>query len=171
MGLTRHVGSEALARGLAEILVFELADQRYGLPGSSVRELVRAVSITPLPRQPEFVEGVINLRGRIVPVLDVRSWLGLPARGIEPSDHFLVATVGSRLVALRVDRALELVPLEEGVLAQAEAWTGTPSVTRVAKLAGGLVLIPNLEAFLTGSALERLDETVAATPLVPGDKP
>jgi purine-binding chemotaxis protein CheW len=64
-----------------QVLVFEVAGRRYGLPADDVQELLRAVSIVPLPRAPAVVEGVINLRGKVVPVLDVRGRFRLPARG------------------------------------------------------------------------------------------
>src|SRR5882672_6593162 len=78
-----------------EILLFEIGGERYGLPSVDVRELVRAVTIVPLPRAPAIVEGLINLRGRIVPVLDVRSRFRVPAKPLEPSDHFIIASVGT----------------------------------------------------------------------------
>jgi purine-binding chemotaxis protein CheW len=158
----------AVAHGLAEVLVFEVAGQRYGLPGASVCELVRAVHITPLPRQPDFALGVINLRGQIVPVLDLRKWLGLPAKALEPADHFLVTRVGRRLVALRVDRALELAPLAAGALDQADGMADADVGNQVAKLPGGLVLIPNLENFLAPCAAARLEEELAGAPPMPG---
>jgi purine-binding chemotaxis protein CheW len=91
-----------------EVLIFEVGGRRFGLLAAEVRELVRAVTIVPLPMAPTTVEGVINLRGRVVPVLDLRPRLGLPARAVEPSDHLIIARAGERTVALRVDRALEL---------------------------------------------------------------
>src|SRR5437764_218583 len=69
-----------------EILVFEVDGRRYGLPASEVRELLRAVAIVPLPLAGPAVEGVVNLRGRVVPVFDLRVRLGLPARAVVPSD-------------------------------------------------------------------------------------
>ena len=63
-----------------EVLVFEVEGQRYGLPTADVRELVRAVTITPLPNAPAVIEGVVNVRGRVLPVLDMRARFRLPAR-------------------------------------------------------------------------------------------
>ena len=92
-----------------EIVVFEVGGQQYGLPASDVRELQRAATLTPLPRAPAIVEGVVNLRGAVVPVLDIRSRFRLPPKPMEPTDHFVVARAGERLVALRVDRATDLI--------------------------------------------------------------
>src|SRR5215469_5263815 len=84
-------GCGGMDRGRAEILVFEGDGRRYGLPAAEVRELARAVTIVPLPRPRALVEGVIDVRGEAVPVLDLRARLGLPAKGVEPSDHLVIA--------------------------------------------------------------------------------
>src|ERR1700687_6141499 len=91
-----------------EVLVFEVGGQRYGLPTADVRELVRAVAITPLPNAPAVIEGVVNVRGRVPPVLDVRPRFRLPPKPLDPSDHFIVASAGPRGVILRVDGATHL---------------------------------------------------------------
>src|ERR1700694_3359288 len=96
-----------------EILVFEVGGQRYGLPTVDVRELVRAVTITPLPNAPAVIEGVVNVRGRVLPVLDVRARFRLPAKPLDPSDHFIVASAGARGVILRVDRATHLALVDD----------------------------------------------------------
>ena len=98
------------------MLLFTLEGQRYALPAEDVRELVRAVRLTPLPRAPDVVEGLLNLRGELLPVLDLRRRFRLPPRPLSPSDHFIVAQAGPRRVALRVDRAEGLLALEPGKL-------------------------------------------------------
>jgi purine-binding chemotaxis protein CheW len=97
-----------------EILVFEVARQRFGVLSADVRELLRTVTVVPLPKAPAIVEGIIDVRGTIVPVLDIRSRFRLPGKAAEHSDHLLVARAGERLVALRVDRALDLGPGRRG---------------------------------------------------------
>src|SRR4051794_17371746 len=94
------------------VVVFEVGGQRYGLPAADVQELLRAVAVVPLPRAPVVVKGVINLRGRVVPVFDIRSRFRLPPRDVAPADHLVVAQAGPRLVALHVDRAIDLVHLD-----------------------------------------------------------
>ena len=98
-------------RPVAKVLIFEIGGQRYGLPAADVRELVRAVAILPLPLESAFIEGVFDLRGTIVPVVDLRARLRLPFKAVEPSDHLIIieAGAGGRPLALRVDRALDLV--------------------------------------------------------------
>jgi purine-binding chemotaxis protein CheW len=139
------VAAEAL-----DFVVFEVAGQLYGLPVPDVRELLRAVAIVPLPRAPAIVEGVINLRGRIVPVLDIRSRFRLPSKPLHPDDHLLVAFAGEFLVALRADRAVNLVRLDHHELQEAKGLVpGVEYVAWVARLPNNLVLIHDLRTFLS----------------------
>jgi purine-binding chemotaxis protein CheW len=140
-----------------EILVFELDDQRYALPLVGVQEVVRAVALTRLPGAPPIIEGAIDVRGRVVPVLDLRARFGLPPRPLHPDQHLILARAGKRLVAIRVDRVswfLEVDPVEIATAASI-----TPTVKRiagVARVADGLVLIHDLETFLTAAEAETL---------------
>jgi purine-binding chemotaxis protein CheW len=68
----------ARAKAAGKYLTFVLGGNGYGIPILKVREIIRLLDITPIPRMPEYVRGVINLRGRIVPVIDLRVKLGLP---------------------------------------------------------------------------------------------
>ena len=95
------------------ILVFEVCGLQFGLESKLVREVVRAVTISPLPQPAQFMEGVVSLRGVIVPVLDMRAMLGYPTREIELSDHLIVIEHDTSLVALHVDHAADLIKLEE----------------------------------------------------------
>lgn len=145
-----------------EILVFVLAGQRYALWASDVRELLRAVAIVPLPRAPEIIEGVINLRGRIVPVIDLRRRFGLQPRAVQPNDHFIIAALGARLVALRADRALDLVRLDPGQLERGEALSpAARHLPGVARLSYGLTVIHDLRTFVTESEAASLDRALA----------
>ncbi len=149
--------------GVSEVLVFEIGGQRYALPAADVREIVRAVAITPLPRAPAIVEGVINLRGTIVPVLDLRSRFRLPAKALEPADHLIVARAGERLVALRVDRALELVELNAADVEEARGLVpGAEYIAWVARLPENLVLIHDLRTFLSRAEAQALEEALPA---------
>ncbi len=147
-----------------EILLFEMGEGRYGLPSADVRELIRAVTIVSLPRAPAIVEGLINLRGKVVPVLDIRARFGAPAKPLEPSDHIIVAFASTGLVAIRVDRATELVRVDEGDIEEARRLVpGAEYVAGVARLPGGLALIHDLRTFLTEAEALALNEALKST--------
>lgn len=146
-----------------ELLVFELDDQRYALYLTAVREVVRAVALTRLPGAPGVVEGAINLRGRVVPVLDLRARFGLRPKPVDPDQHLILASAGGRLVALRTDRATRLttVPVS-GIDSAAEVTPAARQIAGVAKLPDGLVLIHDVEAFLTQAESEMLEAALEA---------
>lgn len=153
----------AVADALREILLFEVHEQRYGLAVADVREVLRAVALTPLPRAPTVIEGIINLRGAIVPVLDLRRRFQLPLRPIEPDDQLIVALAGRRVVALRVDRALGLGVIEASAVDRAEAvLPGVDYVAQVARFPDGLVFIHDLATFLSATEAEALATALAA---------
>jgi purine-binding chemotaxis protein CheW len=146
-----------------ELLAFELADVRYGLPLHAVREVVRAVLITPLPDAPAVVEGVINVRGAIVPVYDLRARFQHPPRALHPDDRIVVAWTGERVIAIRAERAdwIGVVPAS-AVDAPEAVRSGGRHVVGVAKLADGLVLIQDLAGFLAEAERTQLDAALSA---------
>ena len=151
-----HVAS--VAEASVEILLFELAGQRYGVPLRSVREVVRAVAITPLPTAPAIIEGIINVRGVIAPVYDLRRRFGLPPKPIEPADHLVIALSQARLVALRVDRADWMAEVPESDIEDATTLVSRADhVDGVAKLPDGLVLIHDIDTFLSQAEAAALD--------------
>jgi purine-binding chemotaxis protein CheW len=144
-----------------EVLVFEVAGQTYGLPSADVRELVRAVAITALPSAPAVIEGVVNVRGQVLPVLDLRARFRLPRRPLDPSDHFIIASAGTRGVILRVDRATHLAIVDAASVQPADTLgPNTAYVAGVATLETGMVLIHDLATFLTDAEGRALDQAV-----------
>lgn len=145
-----------------EVLLFTLEGQRYALPLEEVRELVRAVRLTPLPRAPAVVEGLVDLRGELLPVLDMRRRFRLPVRPLSSADHLVVAQAGARRIALRVDRAEGLLALEPGTLdTSPRELPGVGYVAGALKLPDGLVLLHDLRSFLSEAEALELDEALA----------
>jgi len=145
-----------------DALVFRLDRSRYGLPLESVVEVLPAVALTPLPKAPAIVEGVIDLRGRVVPVLDIRSRFRLPARPMDVADHLIVARAGGRTVAIRADEAIDLVRLEAPDVEPLDPVVpGAAYVAGVARTADGLVLLHDLLTFLTRAESDDLDRALA----------
>jgi purine-binding chemotaxis protein CheW len=141
-----------------ELLTFEIGHERFGIPLSDVREIVRAVSIVRFPNAPPVVEGIINVRGSVVPTLDIRARFNLPPKAVEPSDHLVIAFARHRLVAIRVDRVTDLMTLAKSDVEDvAGTVPGSDLITGVAKLDDGLLLIHDLSRFLSATEAEALD--------------
>lgn len=147
-----------------QLLTFEVGGSRYALPARLLHEVVRAVAIAPLPKAPPIVEGVINVRGTVVPMLDIRRRFGLSPAPVAPEQHLLIAQAGSRVVALRVDRAVDLVSVDEAAIeSAARAVPGVEYVAGIATLPDGLLVIHDLERFLSLEEAGQVDAAMAGT--------
>jgi len=97
------------ATDTSRLVVFVLDGQRYALPLMTIDRVVRSVAVTPLPDAPPIIIGVINVQGRVVPVIDLRRRFRLPERPVDIDDHFIVAESATGPVALPVDEAEGLI--------------------------------------------------------------
>ena len=145
-----------------QLLAFRLDGQRYGLPLAGVGRVVRIAEITPLPKAPEIVLGVINVQGRVIAVVDVRRRFGLPRREPTLSDSLIIARTPARAVALVADSVAGVVECTVGETVPAQAIVpGMDYVEGIAKLDDGMVLIHDLARFLSLDEGRRLDEAMA----------
>jgi purine-binding chemotaxis protein CheW len=145
-----------------DVLLFEVGGQLYGLPARDVRRVLRAVSVVRLPRAPAVIEGVIDVHGTILAVVDIRARFRLPPKRLHPDDHLIVADAGRRDVAVRADRALAIVHLAGSAVQRIDdEIPGVGLVAGVARLADGLALIHDLRTFLTAHEASALDEAMA----------
>ncbi|MET0792844.1 MAG: chemotaxis protein CheW [Polyangiaceae bacterium] len=143
-------------------MLFELVEQRFALALSDVIELTRACAVQALPKAPEIVLGMLNLRGQVVSVLDMRRRLGLPHKALEPSDCFVFARIAERRVALRVDRLLGIEELTVTPTAEAPNLPEPLAyVSGVAPVADGVVFIYDLAQFLSDSEVAVLDQALS----------
>jgi len=94
-------------------LTFRLAEEDYGIEIGDVIEIIGIQKITQLPDMPRFIKGVINLRGQVIPVMDVRLRFGLPARDYDERTCIVVVKIEEKTVGLVVDRVNEVVDIPE----------------------------------------------------------
>lgn len=145
------------------LLTVEVAGTRAALPLELVLEIHAAVAITPLPDAPEVVLGLVDRRGRTLPVMDLRRRLGLPPRPVRLDDRLVVLQLPEREVAVLVDAALDVVEVPTSAVDEAVV-RGTRAVRSqgVAVLPDGLVVVLDVHAFLSSVETAALDEAVAA---------
>jgi len=141
---------------LAQLCTFRVGGEDYALDIMRVREIIHPLPITPVPRAPIFVEGVIRLRGDVIPVLDVRKRLGLAVTPATRKSRFLVVNVAGRRIALVVDEVREVLRLPRSEIRAAPAlgvgggprfFLGVCGGERAGR-AGGLRLLLNVKALL-----------------------
>lgn len=133
-----------------QLVLFTLEHQQYALRLNVVDQVVRAVSISPLPNAPDIVDGVVNVRGRIVPVINMRRRFRLPEREIALTDQFIIAHTRQRQVCLVADTILDVADFPEQSIAPADSILhGMELLEGVVKLQDGPVLIHDLDSFLS----------------------
>jgi purine-binding chemotaxis protein CheW len=147
---------------LNQFVTFVLNEQRYALPLESVQRVVRMAETTPLPKAPDIVLGVIDLRGQIVPVLSMRKRFGLPEPEPNLNDQLLVADTTTRTVALVVNLVTGVIERTAEEITDPQCIVpGAEYVEGIAKLKDGLLLIHNLDRFLSQQEEHQLHKVLA----------
>lgn len=144
-------------------VVFTLESQRYALPLEKVERIVRVVEITPLPKAPPLVLGIINVEGRIVPVMNVRRLFRLPDREVDLSDQLILMHAPRRTYALLADgvEGLANLPTAERVASE-KIFPGMEYVEEIAKQDGRMILVLNSNKFLSFLEKEKWEGAIQA---------
>lgn len=147
---------------MPSIVIFALDQGRYALPLDSVERVVRMVEVTPLPKAPVIVSGVVNVQGRLVPVINLRRRFALPERNVLLGDQLLIARSATLSLAMIVDAVIDVAACDAGdCVASASVVPGTEYVQGIAKLADGMVLIHDLDSFLSLAEAQSLERALA----------
>ena len=137
-----------------QIVGFRVGQETFGVPIASVQEILRPLPVTPVPGAPPHVEGVINLRGRIVSVVDLRKRCGAPAES-HRRNRIVVAETEGRRIGLMVDSASEVLRIAENTIEPPASVFGEAEpgfVTGMAKLANRLVILVDLAKLLASGS-------------------
>ncbi len=143
-----------------QLVVFKLQQQEYGVQIKHVREIINVFDITPLPEKSSAVEGVINLRGQIIPIIDLKKRLGFKRHAYSSDSRVVVVEIDKQLLGMRVDEAVEVIGLP------AEAIQTLPNVfskgenstlvVGVGKLDDRLLLILDLSKISSGPEIRQI---------------
>ena len=148
---------------LEQIVVFALDEQRVALPLAVVERVVRAVGITPLPKAPVIVLGVLNVQGEVLPVFNLRRRFRLPEKELELSDHIIIARTEWRTVALVVDSVAGVTACAtEEIIPASTIVPGIEYVEGVVKRPDGLIFIHDLNKFLSLDEAQQLEGALAS---------
>ena len=145
------------------LLAFTLDDWRCALELSAVERVYRAVAVTPLPDAPDIVLGVVNVRGVVLPVVDIRRRFRLPEKNLTPDNRLIIAHSTGRLVALVVDDVTGVIECAEKDITSASAIVPSMEyVEGVARLKDGMILIHDLARFLSLEEKAVLEQALGA---------
>ena len=151
------------ASGEEQLVVFDLAAETYGVDIGAVREIIRMQDITKVPGAPEFVEGIINLRGNVIPVLDLRKRFRLDVGTRDKDNRILVVDIGGQDIGVVVDAVTEVLRITpDSVEPPSSVITTADSVylLGIVKLEGRLVILLDLEKVLSESEKATLTDVV-----------
>ena len=144
-----------------QVVGFRIGNETFGVRIGSVREIVRVPEITAVPSAPETVEGVINLRGKIIPVMDLRKRFGQTEIQADKKNRILVVELDKKLVGLIVNAAsevLKIAPSEIEAPGNLFAEGESGYVTGVGKLKGRLIILLDIAKLLHRPEFKRFEE-------------
>ena len=145
-----------------QLLVFQLDSHCYGVRLALVERVIHAVESAPLPGAPDIVYGVINHRGQILPVINLRKRFGFPLRDVLVTDQFVITATAKRAVALAVDRVQGMVTRpEHEVVASERILDDAGQIEAAVQIGDDLVLVHDLEHVLSQDELRVLDDALA----------
>jgi purine-binding chemotaxis protein CheW len=148
-----------------QLVTFRLGEEEYSLDILKVQEIIRHMELTRVPRTPEFVDGVINLRGKVIPVLDLRKRFGLAGSERTAETRIIVVDVDHITVGLKVDAVSEVLRLPSdrvdpppSIVAGAES----DYIKGVGKLDGRLIILLDVSRILTRMQRDALGSVAGA---------
>lgn len=139
-----------------QLVTFNLGEE-YGVPINQVQEIIRVGSITQVPNSPVYMEGVINLRGRVLPVLNLRKRLKLSTQDITKESRIIVTEVGAKVIGLLVDSVSHVIKVPSDFIENAPEEVlevDTDYITGVGKLQNRIVILLDLEKLLRKESIE-----------------
>jgi purine-binding chemotaxis protein CheW len=139
-----------------QMVIFELGSEIYGLDISTVHEIIRMQPITRVPRTPSYVEGVINLRGKVIPVIDMRKRFNLEKAQNNKNNRIVVVNVKDTILGIIVDAVTEVLRIPtEYIEPVSDLLTAANSdyLLGIAKLADKMVILLELDKLLSADAI------------------
>ena len=149
------------AEATEHLATFFLGREEYGVDVRLVQEIIRVSEITQVPRAPDFIKGVINLRGRIIPVVDLKRKLGLGEVEVARQSRIVVVKIKERLIGLLVDGASQVLKVPVSTIEAAPdevTEIDAAAIRGVAKLTGRLIILMDLNKTLALELREEADE-------------
>ena len=159
--MSENVQNKNESNELLQLVSFKISDEEFGVDILSVQEINRMLQITKMPNTPEFIEGVINLRGRVIPVLDLRVKLGMPRIEHDKNTRIVVVELKGKTIGFIVDEVSEVLRIPKSITeAPPEMVGGVNSdyIISIGKLEDRLLILLDLEKIITAGEFSLIDE-------------
>ena len=134
------------------IVSFLVDDREYAVDISRIIEIIYYKPATPLPESPEFVEGVVDLRGTVIPVVDLKKRLRLPSKSTARPNHILIIRFRDKMIGIVVDEVKQVIQIDEGQIQSSQNFlegTSSKYLQGVYKLNDRLIFLLSLDTLLT----------------------
>lgn len=154
-------GDMRTSTALIQLVTFDLLGEEFGLPILDVREIIRMTDVTPVPHAPSFVEGVINLRGQILPVVDLRKRFNLVAKEMDDSTRIVVVEINNNLLGLIVDGVSEVLRLPGDCIAPppsiVSSGIGAEYIKGIGHYDNKMIILINLRKVFTTAEMDVIE--------------
>lgn len=144
---------------LLQLVTFRIGEEEFGVDILAVQEIIRLMQITMVPRAPAFIEGVINLRGKVIPVINMRTRFNMPALEHDSNTRIVVMEFDQKIVGFLVDGVSEVLRIPAGTVEAAPpivAGIGSEYIKGVGKLEDRLLILLDLDNLLSDMNLDAL---------------
>lgn len=161
---TEDKNTDTQTGDLLQLVGFRLGNEEYGIDILKVQEINRIADITRIPQSPDFVEGVINLRGNVIPIIDLRKRFNMPEREHDRQTRIVVGEIDGRTVGLVVDAVSEVIRLPANTIEPAPKIVSKDQadyITGIGKLDDRLLMLLDIDKILTVSDKDKLFEMAA----------
>ena len=150
--MRQHDSDHRKDGNLLQLVTFHIGDEEFGVEILKVQEIIRMMGITRVPRAPDFVEGVINLRGKVIPIIDLRKRFGMPAQEHDKHTRIIVIEINSVIVGFVEDSVSEVLRIPANTVEPPPSIiSGIESeyIRGVGKLADRLLILLDLDSLLS----------------------
>ncbi|MBN2414480.1 chemotaxis protein CheW [bacterium] len=144
-----------------QVVVFQLGNEDFGVDILQVLEIIRLGPISHVPETPDFIEGVTNLRGNVIPVINLRKKFGLPQKQAEKQNRIVVFEVEEKIIGAIVDHVDQIIRIPDDRIEDPPEMTSAdirPYIKGLGKTESGLVILLNIRKILTDGEIIQLRE-------------
>ncbi len=142
---------------ILQLVSFKLGKEEFGVDILKVQEIIKLIEITAVPNAPKFVEGVINLRGRVIPIIDLRIRLGMERKDLDNKSRIIVVEIDNKTIGFIVDEVNEVLRIPTNIIEPPPDMVigiDTDYIIAVGKLEDRLLILLDLEKVLTTNEKE-----------------
>lgn len=154
---------EKASEDILQLVSFNLGEEEFGIDILIVKEIIRIIDVTRVPNAPSYVEGVINLRGKVVPIIDLRRRLDMPENELTKSTRIIVVDLDSKVIGFIVDQVNEVLRINKSITENPPPMASnieSEFITSIGKLEDRLLILLDLEKVITADIKNHLQEII-----------